>query len=752
MFKNLDNFKNTIILATAISAVPSYAFEDSPSNYVELGTMRSESSFEVIGQGQEVQIPIFKKEDYEHKAVGDISRPSYQDISINRTGQSPKAKSISPLAKKLRAMKIIPIPRYNFGREKILKSKDIRWKSFESIGSFSLKKKKAANPLSRLKEVVSFRLVQADEKKINFKNADQKVTTKGEVDAIVMTKLDNFNFTVIPMELRKPKDHELLAADILFEEKNSCEEVVPISQILEDKKTVDNRVKFYKGICLHDAKMYSESIPLLSEVIGTSTDYYAKKAVDKILDGLPRGYESIIAQSLAPKNVYNKLNQKQKDKYNYILSKGHFINEKYKRAEAHAKLVSSSSPDYNDAQFVVATSQYMSGRLRAGISTMAQLKEQYSQKLNKNNDFMTLINITYARFLFERGAYKEAIENYDLISREHSLWVDSLIEKGWAQIKLGDYKGAIGNMYTLHSPFFRDAFIPESYVIRTIGYLNLCQFGDADHTLRYLETAYPEQKKGIEAFIGAEKDHYQTLLDYLASNPSKNKGQSHNGLQNAIVKEMGRDKDFLVIQSKLNNIVDEIPMFRAFASEVIGKRSKLVAEINGLTAKSRELKQKEGEALKNGETLSAKEYKKQRKSVFEEGFALTYRISLFDRGIVSYKQANGDAIKRAEKMRDGFLVQAEGTLQKSLQNIEARLNTVLTNNDLLRYEVYANSGKNIRFRVAGGQVGKEENAQARKLALESEDKKDYGWKFQGEFWQDEIGSFRSTLKNMCPKN
>jgi len=99
-------------------------------------------------------------------------------------------------------------------------------------------------------------------------------------------------------------------------------------------------------------------------------------------------------------------------------------------------------------------------------------------------------------------------------------------------------------------------------------------------------------------------------------------------------------------------------------------------------------------------------------------------------------------------MRDEFKTSAENKLAESLGDVETRLQTVLRNNDLLRYEVYANSGKNIRFRVAGG--GTQETEENRKPA-ESRSKKDYGWKFKGEFWQDEIGNFKSDLVNLCPK-
>jgi hypothetical protein len=743
-------FIGVTVLVTSFAAS---AFEGERENYVELGDMKTESTFRVITPAQISEnfvIPIYKKQDYKGQALGpENAAKEYKDISINNPAKPKLSKQQeSKLVTALRRLTVYPVPKYSFGKEQVLKRNNFGWSSsnYQEIRSVKLKKQNVQSVLRGMKEAVNINLKQADLKEIKLNKLNETVVVQNDVDTIKIKTDDNFKFKELALFLRKPKDHDLLAADILFTEKNSCEEVVPISQYLTDKKTKDNRVKFYRGHCLHEAKMFSESIPLLSEVIGTSSEYYAKKAVDKILEGLPKGYESVIAKGLAPKNVYKKLSQKQKDKYNYILAKGHFVNEKYKRSEAHAKLVSAESPDSLDARFIIATSQYMSGRLRAGIATISSLQSDIDKKDSVNTDFKSLVSVTLGRFLFERGAYKESIANYEKVSREHPLWVDSLIEKGWAQIKLGDYSGAIGNMFTLHSPFFKDAFIPESYVIRTIGYLNLCQFGDADNTLSYLETEYPGQKRDIASFIEGNNSYYTTLTDFLGTNTEKI--YKFKDLPTSIIREMGRDRDYLVIQTKLNNIVDEIPMFKKFASTVLDKRGELKAEIAKLTEESKELRIREGKALKDNEIETAKAIKKKRRSIFNEGFALNFRIKLFDKGIIEYKKANGNAVKRAELMRDEFKNNAEAKLSDSLAEVDTRLETVLRNNDLLRYEVFANSGKNIRFRVAGGGTQETEDKRA---PAEARSKKDYGWKFKGEFWQDEIGNFKSDLVNLCPK-
>lgn len=55
----------------------------------------------------------------------------------------------------------------------------------------------------------------------------------------------------------------------------------------------------------------------------------------------------------------------------------------------------------------------------------------------------------------------------------------------------------------------------------------------------------------------------------------------------------------------------------------------------------------------------------------------------------------------------------------------------------------------MRFQFAGGQIQNSKDAQ-QKLTAEKE--KSLQWKFKGEIWEDEVGHYRSSLKNICQSN
>ncbi|MCB0411492.1 MAG: hypothetical protein KDD22_03130, partial [Bdellovibrionales bacterium] len=58
------------------------------------------------------------------------------------------------------------------------------------------------------------------------------------------------------------------------------------------------------------------------------------------------------------------------------------------------------------------------------------------------------------------------------------------------------------------------------------------------------------------------------------------------------------------------------------------------------------------------------------------------------------------------------------------------------------------AGENIRYQVAGGQV----KGTANRVPANVKPQKILNWNFDGEYWVDEIGSYRSSLENLCPQS
>jgi hypothetical protein len=324
--------------------------------------------------------------------------------------------------------------------------------------------------------------------------------------------------------------------------------------------------------------------------------------------------------------------------------------------------------------------------------------------------------------------------------------VQALIEQGWTQLSMGDYSGAIGNMYSLHSPYFTAVYKPESFVVRSIGYLNICQYGDAYKTLSYLEKDYRKWYTDAAKYRQAKKEaarYHDTVVTYL-------KGKSDHdadGLPFQVVREMARQKFYLNKQAALNEDLDQLERHKGINEKIKEEKARIrwkmqkaqerLAAVMKTIKKSRTDKS----LMKDINTLQA-QFRIERDFVI----GYKYQLAMLELGRQGFLTFKSESEQRLGKEQYALKEAAGRFLVKYLAKLERDMGHILDNNEFLRYEVFSGAGENIRYQVAGGKVSGEAN----RVPASIKPQKMMNWNFDGEYWEDEIGSYRSSLENLCP--
>ena len=127
---------------------------------------------------------------------------------------------------------------------------------------------------------------------------------------------------------------------------------------------------------------------------------------------------------------------------------------------------------------------------------------------------------------------------------------------------------------------------------------------------------------------------------------------------------------------------------------------------------------------------------------------MSYRIQyhIAKKARISIKTLRELGISRLEKEKEELRLQASKALQIRFKELVADLDHVLEQNEVLQYELFSGAGEHIRYQMAGGEVSEKERPE-----LKVEKEKSLTWKFKGEIWEDEVGHYRSSLKNVCPQ-
>ncbi|MBI3557144.1 MAG: hypothetical protein HY074_12845 [Deltaproteobacteria bacterium] len=189
--------------------------------------------------------------------------------------------------------------------------------------------------------------------------------------------------------------------------------------------------------------------------------------------------------------------------------------------------------------------------------------------------------VSLGRIHFILGNYTAASKYLSQVSRDTNIFIEAAVDNAWSLLRSGDRNHAVGNMFTLHTPYFDGAYMPESYFLQSLGYQEICQFGDALTSVKQYKQRYVEAYKKLIDFNAGGKTadgaYYDEVVAYL--------GHHDVRLAPIVLRELGRHPDFLRRQKELNRITrEEQALTTAFPLNAALVRDWLGAETTSIRA------------------------------------------------------------------------------------------------------------------------------------------------------------------------
>jgi hypothetical protein len=112
-----------------------------------------------------------------------------------------------------------------------------------------------------------------------------------------------------------------------------------------------------------------------------------------------------------------------------------------------------------------------------------------------------------------------AVKYWNQVEPGSEYWLDALFEESWAYFMAGQYPRTLGNIHTIQSPYFPNAFYPEADVLKAYIYFSNCNYDAATIVVaRFNQRFLPvrdELEKILKKYGGAnqEEPFYKFLLD-----------------------------------------------------------------------------------------------------------------------------------------------------------------------------------------------------------------------------------------------
>ncbi|TMB13204.1 MAG: hypothetical protein E6J66_03715 [Deltaproteobacteria bacterium] len=282
-----------------------------------------------------------------------------------------------------------------------------------------------------------------------------------------------------------------------------------------------------------------------------------------------------------------------------------------------------------------------------------------------------------ARLAYQRSDDALATTLYDRVGRGAPQWLDALFEASWAHFRRGEDERALGNLLTLHAPFFQERFFPESFILKALVLYENCRYADA------------------RAALADFQRRYQPL---------------HDGLAQAL---------------------SQIPTPQA-AAELLARGP--VGVQQAVPAAARE----EVARLEQGSDL---------RGALAAAVQLAQEIDSIDRRPDPFRASPlvARVAPLARQARARLLETAGRRLIARLDHERATLRELLGQSLRLSYEI---AGREKELATSGPDAAL--SAQPHRDPPQVGDDEEL-WPFQGEYWRDELGSYRYQLGRRCKR-
>ena len=683
--------------------------------------------------------------------------PLLKVATPGRAGTSKLAKSKQgvPLANWAQFKVSKKVPRLDIGRENLISREDftvtsLSW-SVQKPSDFKRLPSPKAVPTNELTKAAAIKIAKA----LGPRGLQANIRTVGkplsqeQVDSVKYTIATVAEFKELPYKPLSEDQMKMLAALILFDKGNHCHMIMGIFHQLAASEKTKIEATYHLGACAADLKMYQSAFDNLSKVIVSEDKEFAPMALSALAKGLPLIYEKDFFRMFKGlKNAKSLLTQETQDAVYYRLAKGAYRSGDFKVSGAYAEMVPATSEYSDDARFLSGMNSFAMGDKPAALRKLTALWETVEPRKGTggNSNIRALTSVNLARMFFAQRKFDKALEHYMQVPKDHPLWVQALIEQGWTQLAIEDFSGAIGNMYSLHSPYFKAVYQPESFVVRSIGYLNICQYGDAYRTLSFIEKDYRDWAGKTNHYLeskGKPLDIYATVRNYIRGKSA----EDVEGVPYQVWREMAHRKDFLNVQTALNDKSDETRRYEGVNEKIKTEKASIRWHAD---QSKRRFDQWRGQIAKSkvekGLQKNLDQWNASLKLERDLIVGYRYQLAILEQSRQGYLEFQKRSQTKLDTESVTLTQRAGEVLLGHAKSMQKEMSRVLDNNEFLRYEVFSGSGENIRFQVAGGQVDGSSN----RVPAHIKPTKMMNWNFDGEFWEDEIGSYRSGLQNNCP--
>ena len=353
-----------------------------------------------------------------------------------------------------------------------------------------------------------------------------------------------------------------------------------------------------------------------------------------------------------------------------------------------------------------------------------------------------------ARAYYAIGKYDDSVTNFKQISKSSNQLADSLQEMSWAFLMGEHYREAVGTAINLQRGLMRKTFAPEAPMVMAMALNEICQYPNSVNAATIFRKNYEPVHKWLEEWKSGKhgSDLYRLAVQFL---------RKQGTTPERIAGEWVRSSVFISDQEEINLLVDERASAHSLDQWGSREQTRLA---QGLLDTLKDFKPKFQKAraemgiggeLSSGMLEQVEDLKKQ---------LVSFRR--MQRAAPVWKSVLANHQKRAPVLEHRLLAEINSELTEKNLRMDAQLEEVAENLELIEVEIYNGASEDIVWQNAHPDYKKVAEQLDKQDADRTPASKVWSWGRtsvgnlanegdDGEVWEDELGSFKADLVDNC---
>ncbi len=334
-----------------------------------------------------------------------------------------------------------------------------------------------------------------------------------------------------------PPSEALANALRLYQQERYPEAAVQFQRVVEgetqDAAANVQKAQFFLGKCLYHLRYYQSALAIFDEIgqQGVGHLYF-----NQTLQWLAQ----LASQLPEPAGIIEKVGRygvdqleqfntaESQELYNellYIMGRFKYSQGEFAEAIELFQRVSPQSSFYVKARFFDGIAHIRMRRARPAIQAFRAIIEAIEEgevegvedeERMRNLAWLSLARVYYtaANRTAEDGSREidgrllgQAVEAWNTVDQGSEYWLPALFESSWAFFLADEYSRALGNIHSIFSPYFEDAYYPEALVLKAVTFFVNCQIENAEAVVGQFHERYDPVRAELEEILGRFEDN-----------------------------------------------------------------------------------------------------------------------------------------------------------------------------------------------------------------------------------------------------